>query len=342
MTPINLALTGYGYGAKVFHLPFWRADERFRLVKIHSRSASEPPPGFPGTELVRDFDALLTPEIDAIVITTPNPSHAELTRRALQAGKHVVVEKPLCARRAEGEALYALAAAKNRLLAVYHNRRWDSGPLTLAALLATGRLGTPVDVFLRLERYAAGLNAKRWKETGEPGVGLLYDLGPHLFDMALRLFGRPQQLAADVRRQHPGAVSDDNFTVNLYYANGLKIVLGASKYAREPAPFLVCHGTAASYVKAQPDNQEGLLAAGVMPRGDWNRERPCDWGLLHDEHGRQPIASVPGHYGAFYANFYEALRGRAPLAVQKAEVLAVLELLELSGASAEQGRRLPV
>ena len=215
-------------------------------------------------------------------------------------------------------------------------------PLTLAALLATGRLGTPVDVFLRLERYAAGLNAKRWKETGEPGVGLLYDLGPHLFDMALRLFGRPQSLAADVRRQHPGALSDDNFTVNLYYANGLKIVLGASKYAREPAPFLVCHGTAASYVKAQPDNQEGLLAAGVLPRGDWNRERPCDWGLLHDEHGRQPLASVPGHYGAFYANFYEALRGRAPLAVQKAEVLAVLELLELSGASAEQGRRLPV
>ena len=342
MTTINLALTGYGYAARVFHLPFWRADGRFRLVKIHSRSASEPPPGFPRTQLVRDFNDLLTPAIDAIVITTPNPSHGELARRALAAGKHVIVEKPLCATRAEAVELYQLAAAQQRLLAVYHNRRWDSGPLTLRALLASDRLGPPVDLFLRMERYAAGLNPKRWKESGELGVGLLYDLGPHLLDMALQLCGRPQSLAADLRCQHPGAVSDDNFTVNLYYGNGLKVVLGASKYARAPAPFLVCHGTRGSYLKASVDNQEALLAAGVAPVGAWNREAPADWGFIHDENGATAHASVPGNYGAFYDNFYRALRAGAPLAVKEEEVLAVLELLELGRQSAALGQRLMV
>lgn len=346
MKKIQIGLAGFGMSAQVFHIPFWRADGRFEVVKVFERSGNQAESVLPDAQTVRSFDALLTDEVDLIVITTPNQTHFELAEAALSAGKHVVVEKPLCAAAAEALFLADLAEKQGVLLTVYQNRRWDSAPLTAKKLISDGLLGKIVDAEFRFERYSAGLNKKRWKETGGAGVGLVYDLGSHLLDMAVDLFGMPSELYADIRRQHEGALNDDNFDIALYYPDGLKISLIATKYARESLPFMTLHGKKGSYIKQNADNQEALLAGGVLPEGDWNAETPQQWGVLHTESDGQVIRRhIPGErgdYGAFYRNLYGALTEGEPLAVNVRQVAKVLRLIEKAYESAQKGVRVKV
>ena len=221
MNPIiSIGLAGAGLSARIFHLPFWQADGRFALQRVYARSPEKARELFPEAEVSADFADLLRDDIDLVVITTPNQTHYELAKQALLARKNVLVEKPVCATAEQARELAALAEEQGVLLTVYQNRRWDRAPLTAKKLLADNLLGELVDAEIRFERYAEGLNKKAWKETGEAGVGLVYDLGVHLLDMAVDLFGMPQQLYADVRYQHEGAKSDDYFAITLYYADG--------------------------------------------------------------------------------------------------------------------------
>ena len=343
MKKIRIGLAGFGMSAQVFHLPFWRADARFEVVRVFERSGNRAREILPQAQIVRSFDELLADDVDLVVITTPNQTHFEFAAQALEAGKNVVVEKPLCATAAQALELAALAERQGVLLTVYQNRRWDSAPLTAKKLISDDVLGEIVDAEFRFERYAAALNKKRWKETGEAGVGLVYDLGSHLLDMAVDIFGMPEELYADVRYQHEGAVSDDNFYIALYYADGKKVALTASKYAREPLPFMTLHGRRGSYIKQNADNQEALLIGGALPAGVWNRETEDEWGVLHTETGgavvRKKIESVSGNYAVFYDNLYDALQGKAPAAVQPLQVAQVLGLLEKVYESAKSGRR---
>ncbi len=346
MKKINIGLAGFGMSAQVFHLPFWRADGRFEVVKVFERSSDKAKSVLPEAEIVRSFDGLLTDDVDLIVITTPNQTHFELAKAALSAGKHVVVEKPLCATAEEALILADLADKQGVLLTVYQNRRWDSAPLTAKKLLSDGLLGEIVDAEFRFERYAVGLNKKRWKETGGAGVGLVYDLGSHLLDMAVDLLGMPSEIYADIRHQHEGALSDDNFDIALYYSDGLKVSLIGTKYAREPLPFMTLHGKKGSYIKQDADNQEALLVSGMLPEGDWNVETPQEWGVLHTEIDgqvmRQTIPGERGDYGAFYRNLYAAFTKGGPLAVNVRQVAQVLGLIEKAYESAQTGRRIKV
>ena len=336
MQKIKIGLAGFGMSAQVFHLPFWRADARFEVVRVFERSGNKAQVVLPQAQTVRSFEELLTDDVDLVVVTTPNQTHFDFAAQALRAGKNVVVEKPLCATAAQALELAELAERQGVLLTVYQNRRWDSAPLTAKKLLSDDLLGEIVDAEFRFERYAAALNKKRWKETGEAGVGLVYDLGSHLMDMAVDVFGMPDELYADVRYQHEGAVSDDNFYIALYYADGKKVALTASKYAREPLPFMTLHGKRGSYVKQNADNQEALL----------NREPEDEWGILHTEIDgavvRKKIESVSGNYAAFYENLYDALQGKSPAAVQPRQVADVLGLLEKVYESAKSGCRVKV
>lgn len=346
MPTINVAIAGSGYSAKVFHAPFLNNDPRFCVKKVFERSTNHSAQFLPQAEIVRSFDALITEEIDLVIITTPNQTHFDMAKKALLAGKHVLVEKPLVATACQAAELAALAEQQGVKLSVYQNRRWDNAIATAKSVIEQNLLGKLVDCEIRIERYTQTKNAKAWKEAGDAGTGLVYDLGVHLIDQAVYLFGKPQAVFADIRYQHAGALVDDNFTLHLYYDNGLKVAVSAGKYMREPARYFALHGTLGSYVKEKVDNQEGLLAQGIQPMGDWNAEDCADWGILHTEIDgqavRKPLENAKVSYQILYDNLYAAITENAPLLVTATQAAQVLKIIETAFESAKCVCKLPV
>ena len=344
MNPIQVAIAGAGYSTRVFHLPFLLNDSKFSVKKIYERSSNNAQSWAPNAQIVRSFDELLTDEIDLVIITTPNQTHYDMAKATILAGKHVLVEKPLVPTAAQALELDTLAKQQNVVLSVYQNRRWDAAAATARTVLEQGLIGKPVDCEIRIERYAKGKNVKAWKETGEKGTGLVYDLGVHLIDQAVHLFGKPNAIFADIRYQHEDALSDDNFCIHLYYEDGLKVALHATKYARETGKHFVLHGTLGSYVKQNVDVQEGLLTQGVQPIGDWNALPEDQWGILHteidDEIVRRPFANTQTSYQALYDNLAAAIQQKQPLAVTAEQAAYVLSLIEKAFDSAELGKKL--
>lgn len=344
MKLMNVALAGAGYASRVFHVPFFKQDPRFQIVKVFERSTNNAQQWLPNVETVRHFEALLSNDVDLVVITTPNQTHYDMVKSALLAGKHVLVEKPLVATSAEALELGMLAKQQNVVLYVYQNRRWDSYIATAKALLTQNLLGEIVDCEVRFDRYTKGKNAKVWKETGDRGTGLVYDLGVHLIDQAVYLFGKPQAVFADIRYQHDATLVDDNFDLHLYYANGLKVALQASKYAREPGPAFVLHGKKGSYVKKMADSQEIHLSHGIAPRGSWNTETEAEWGILHTEiEGdiiRQPYPTVQASYQHLIDDLYQVITTGSTPIVKLEEVILVLRIIEAAFESARQGQKI--
>lgn len=344
MKVINVALAGAGYSSRVFHVPFFKQDARFQIVKVFERTTNNAQLWLPEVETVRSFDALLSDEVDLVVITTPNQTHYEMVKSALLAGKHVLVEKPLVASAAEALELEQLAKQQNVVLYVYQNRRWDSHIATAKEVLAKNLVGEVVDCEIRFERYAKGKNVKVWKEAGDRGTGLVYDLGVHLIDQAIYLFGKPQAVFADIRYQHDEALVDDNFDLHLYYANGLKVALQASKYAREPSPAFVLHGKNGSYMKQATDSQEAHLSKGVQPIGNWNAEPETEWGVLHTEIDGEVIRKSYPNAQASYQNLvddlYQVLTAGSEPIVKLEEVTLVLRIIEAAFESANKGQKI--
>lgn len=344
MPPINTAIAGFGYSAKVFHLPFLLNDPRFAIKKVFERQTAKSREFLPDVDIVRQYDDLLSDDIELVIITTPNQTHYAMVKSALLAGKNVLVEKPLVATAEQALELATLAKKQGVQLSVFQNRRWDNNIATAKSLLEKGLLGEIVDCEIRIDRYAKGKNPKVWKETGELGTGLVYDLGVHLIDQAVYLFGKPQAVFADIRYQHDNTLVDDNFDIHLYYENGLKVAVGASKFVRETGNCFALHGKLGSYVKAKVDPQEKLLSQGVQPVGDWSCEPENDWGILHTEINnevvRKPYPNAQASYQVLYDNLFAAIHQQQPLLVTAYQAADVLNIIETAFESAKAGKKL--
>lgn len=341
--PLYVGLAGFGLGGRAFHAPFIAASPRLRLTHVLQRQGDDAAALYPGVKIVRDFDALLDSDarLDVVVIATPNSTHAPFARLALEAGKHVVVDKPFAVSVEEGMGVIEAASRAARLVAPYQNRRWDGDFLTLRALLDRRWLGTVEAFESRLDRWRPEIRADRWKELPSPGAGLLFDLGPHLVDQALALFGMPSSVSASISVERPGSRVDDRFELALEYPD-FTAKLGARLLAEEIGARFRISGSLGHYVKHGVDPQEALLRGGARPSGpDWGVEPAAQWGALvatiDGLRVEGVLRTLPGHYGGFYDNLCDAIEGRAPLAVKPEDALRTLRIIELAIESNRQG-----
>lgn len=347
MNPIQTALVGFGDSARYLHAPFLLAHGGFAISDVLERSKNRAAAQYPDSRTHRTLDALLAePGVELVVISTPNDTHVPYVRQALEAGRHVVVEKPFAPTAAEARQLTELAKQQNRVLTVYQNRRWDSDFQTVRRVLNSGELGELKHYEAHFDRYKPVLNPKKWKETPSPGSGILYDLGSHILDQALVLFGTPETIYAEIGTQRAGSDIDDSFHLRLGYGP-LTVVLRASLLVREPGPRYVLHGTRGTFRKPGIDIQEDQLKAGMTPLNPaFGREPDALRGELVAEVGGQTlrgtIESVPGNWLPFYESVYAAIRESGSVAVQPEEVLTQLRLIELAFESAREGRKLTV
>ncbi len=346
--PLRVGLIGYGYAGKTFHAPLIAGVPGLRLAAVSSRDAARAHADWPEAEVLPDARALLQrSDIDLVVIASPNDSHFPLARAALAAGRHVVVDKPFTLTLAEARELCALAHARGRLLSVFHNRRWDSDFLTLRALVESGTLGRIVHVESAFDRFRPNVRA-RWRESAAPGGGLWFDLGPHLLDQALQLFGWPEAIGLDQATLRDGGLADDWFQARLHYP-GLRFVLRASMLAAAPAPRFVVHGTAGSWTKLGLDPQEDALKAGARPAWPpppgWGADRGASLITRPDPRHAEALVTdhwplMAGRQGAYYAAVHDALRGAAANPVPPEQAAAVMALIERGQRSAHEGRAL--
>ena len=342
--PLNVALIGYGYAGRTFHAPLIHAEPRLRLHTIVSSKGEQLLAEQPGVHVVSDpAQALANPDIDLVVIASPNDCHYPQADAALRAGKHVVVDKPFTTTLDEARQLQVLASHHQRLLSVFHNRRWDADFLTLRQLLDSGSLGQISLFESRFERYRPQVQA-RWRESAVAGGGLWYDLGPHLLDQALQLFGMPHALHADLAAQRSGAVATDYFHVSLHYPH-LRVLLSASCLVSGGSPRFAVHGTQGSYVKYGLDTQEGQLKRGETPGcAGWGHDPLPGLHYVQQDgqaHGHA-VAMLPGDYRHYYAGVAAAILDGAANPVPASQAIAVMQLIELGSASAAQGHTLPV
>jgi predicted dehydrogenase len=311
-TPIRVGLAGYGIAAQVMHLPFITTLKEYRLLTVLERHHHHSQEKYPFVRVVKDIDELVSdPETDLIVITTPNDTHFSYTQKALEAGKHVVLEKPFTITSEEAKALIDLAKKSDRILSVFQNRRYVADFLTVKKILHEKLLGDIVEFEAHYDRYRPALKPNAWREENKPGSGIFYDLGAHLIDQALYLFGIPQTVTADIRIQRPGAKTDDYFDLRLDYGF-TRVILKSGMLVREPGPRFMIHGTLGSFLKYGEDPQEALLKAGALPNGpDWGKEPEENWGWLHTEiEGKiikEKYPSLPGNFGFYYQNLYKTL-----------------------------------
>lgn len=339
---LNAALVGYGFVGKVFHAPLLASTPGFRLHTVVSSDAAKVQADWPDMRVVADPQtAFADADIDLVVIATPNQTHAPLASAALARGKHVVVDKPFALDLAEARQVVANAARAGRIVSVFQNRRWDADFLTLQQLIADGVLGEVAEFHSHFDRYRPFV-ADRWRERDQPGSGLWFDLGPHLLDQALQLFGMPMAVFADIGRQREGAQVDDYFNVSLRYPQRRVLLHAGSLVAANALRFAV-HGTRGSYLKHGMDPQETALREGAVPgSGDWGRDRRP--GELHqaatDSMRINPVPGLAGDYRRYYLAMHAAIVEGQPAPVTTDEALQVMALLQLAKESAGTGREL--
>lgn len=339
-TPIKTALCSFGMSGLVFHSPFLSINPGFNFYAVWERTKNEAEKKFPNVITYRTLDEMLSDElVELVIVNTPNYTHFEYAQKALQAGKHVIVEKPFTVTVKEAQELIDLAKKQNKILSVYQNRRYDSDYKTIKKVLDKKLLGEVVEAEFHFDRYREELSPKQHKEIPGPGTGVLYDLGAHLIDQALQLFGWPSKLFADIHIIRPVSKVDDYFEVLLYYPN-LRVRLKASYSVRETLPGYIIHGLKGSFIKPKTDVQEALLQAGSIPGGaDWGREPETEKGLLHTEidgiEERKYIDSEQGNYDDYYSGIYEAIRNNKPVPVTAEEGMNVIRIIETAFESSE-------
>ncbi|MGF1584487.1 MAG: Gfo/Idh/MocA family oxidoreductase, partial [Bacteroidales bacterium] len=281
MKPVKTALASFGMSGRVFHAPLLHMNEGFIIHKILERTESKSRTGYPYAKIVRDFGELChDDDIELIVVNTPDHTHYDLAKAGILAGKHIVVEKPFTLSYSEAIELSELAEKKSVMLSVFHNRRWDGDFLTVKKIIDGNILGRVVELESHFDRYRNIIKDDTWKEDGSTGTGNLFNLGSHLIDQALVLFGKPEMITADIRTIRQGSTVDDSFELWMKYEH-TKVILSSSLLVREPGPRFTVHGTEGSFLKWGLDPQEEALKNGEMPGGaDWGMEKEEDWGLL--------------------------------------------------------------
>ncbi len=342
---INVGLVGFGLSGQVFHAPFIYANPNFKLSKIVERNSDNSKKLYPDIEIVRDYQDLLNDvSIKLIVITTPNYFHFEMAKEALLAEKHVIIEKPFTTNSEQADELINLSKEKSKILSVFHNRRFDGDFQTVKKVVENKLLGRLVEYEAHFDRFRNVLKYNAWREKILAGSGILFDLGSHLIDQALVLFGLPNFVTADIRIQRESEV-DDYFELILDYGR-LKVTLKAGMLVREPGPRFILHGTEGSFIKYGIDPQEDLLRQGVLPGGaDWGKENEKNWGTLNTDikglHFSGKLETIQGSYAAFYENIYDAIVLHRNLVVKPEEARNTIRVIELAFESNSKKKTLP-
>jgi len=347
MNPINTALLSFGMSGEVFHGPLLNAHPGFNLSTVWQRSSSRAKELYPNVKIVRQLDEVINdPGIELVVVNTPNDTHHPYTVKALEAGKHVVVEKPFTVTTAEADSLIALAKKVGKTLTVYQSRRWDGDAMTLQRVIDQKLVGKVVELELHYDRFRNYIELNSWKEEPGYGKGILYNLGSHMLDQALVLFGLPKTVDARVGIQRPGGKVDDYYDIRLQY-DGFHVIVKSSYLVREPGPRYSLHGVEGSFVKFGIDPQEQALKEGKSPKStSWGVEGKEWWGKLNTTvgslHVEGLVETLRGNYMGFYDNVYEAIREGKSLAVKPEESRDVIRLIELCYESSRQGKAVAV
>ncbi|MBE7178942.1 MAG: Gfo/Idh/MocA family oxidoreductase, partial [Mucilaginibacter polytrichastri] len=325
----------YGMSGKVFHAPFLHTHPDFVFSAVTERSKKLAHERYPNVKSYDSVDDLINdPELELVIVNTPNFTHYEYATKALQAGKHVLIEKPVAVTSAEARELFLLSKRTGKQLLVYQNRRYNSDYQSLKQVLESGKLGKLIDVSFRYDRYRLAIGAKYFKEEPYPGSGLSYDLGPHLLDQAISLFGKPASFRKTLGKNRPGTQTDDYVFMHLSYENGLQVYLFASLLVAKALPSYVVNGVEGTFIKDRTDTQEDQLLAGMMPGDEgFGVEKSNQEGVLTlryedgTEH-EELIPSLTADYSQLFDDVYASIREGKPYPVNEEQVIWQLEILE--------------
>jgi scyllo-inositol 2-dehydrogenase (NADP+) len=344
MKILRAGLIGYGFSGEIFHAPFIKSLAGFELVKVVSSNPDKVKKHFPQVEVVSEVDDLISDDsIDFVIITTPNTTHHSFAKRALLAGKHVVVEKPFVNHAADAEELIKIAEQNNLKLTVFQNRRWDNDFLTVKKCIESGVMGEIYSFESHYDRYRPKITG-RWREQALEGSGVLYDLGAHLIDQALHLFGLPDSVLGDVFPQRENGVVDDYFHIVLGYGK-LRVILHSSCLVKKSGPRFQVHGSKGSFIKYGLDSQEAALKAGKVPGdAEWGKDAEHLYGELSIEVGElnliSKVETLPGSYEAFYEALYHSITGQKPVPVQAVDAMNTIRVIEAVKRSSLEKRTL--
>lgn len=337
--PIKTAIVGFGSVAEKMHAPLIDVCPDLALVASVERRTSRCEELY-RTDTYRSLDELLEADVaDLVVITTPNEYHFPMAMQCLEAGKHVVVDKPVTIFSHEAEQLNKVAEEKGLVCSVFHNRRYDGDFMTLQKLVREGDLGDLVYLESHFDRFRPDVS-ENWREKEVPGNGITFDLGSHLIDQVVLLFGLPNWIQADIRKQRKGAVADDYFDIMLDYGS-LKARVTAGVLVNAPTPKFLLQGSKGSYQKFGLDVQEAAFKLGQRPEGaDWGVESEEKWGKVFLAEETKSYETIPGDYRILYQNLADAILKETTLAITIPQTISVLKIIEASFLSAESGKRI--
>ncbi|EEY69963.1 uncharacterized protein PITG_06507 [Phytophthora infestans T30-4] len=329
---IRVGLVGFGTGSSVFHAPLLMSSGQFELTHVLERSTSKSQVLSPAPKTVRSMEELLATDVQLVVISTPTTVHFEQAKQAMEAKRHVVVDKPLCVTAQQADNLCGIAKANGVLFSIFHNRRFDSDFLTLRGLIEDGTLGEVQKFEAHYDRYRPSMKGY-WKEKAGLCGGVLYDLGAHVTDQALQLFGEPDSVVSDVQIQREGAENDDYFRLEFKYNKFSKreVILTAGMLVKNPGPKYTVVGTKGTFVKYGEDGQEDALRAGKRPDDEgWGQEPQSTYGKFTDAATGETrvVPSKLGSYEVYYKNIAAAIRGEEKLLVNPEEVIPQIRIIE--------------
>jgi predicted dehydrogenase len=330
---VHVALVGFGLSGRYLQGPFFQVSPHYQLKTVVTQS-SNPQEVFPEVEVARSLDEVLNdPTIDLVSICSPNVTHFDYAQRALLAGKHVLVEKPFTSSVEEAETLIALAKKQGKVLSVFQNRRFDSDFLTVKKVVESGMLGELLSYEAHFDRYRPVLSPKKWKEVADPGTGTLFDLGAHLIDQTLTLFGKPQSVWGHSFTQRENSQIADAFDIRMDYGT-LKVTLKSSLLVREDSPRHVLHGRLGSFIKYGMDVQEDQSKAFMLPNTpDFGKEPASQRGILHTEFNglalRGHLETVTGNWWFLFDNLYQAITQGEKLLIEPESILEQLRIMEM-------------
>ena len=333
MGKINVGIIGFGLSGRYFFSPYIETYEGFHLNAIVTSQSDLVTNEYPNAKVYSTVKLMLNDtDIDLIIVASPNYTHFEYTKMALEAGKHVIVEKPFTVTTTQASKLIAQAKQKNLVLAPFQNRRWDGDFLTVKKIIDSGDLGEIVEFESHFDRYRPLYDRVQWKNELREGNGVLYDLGPHLIDQALALFGKPHSLFADIKTHRIHGEVDDYFDIHLYYGK-MKAILKAGVMVREQGPRFVVHGHKGSFVKYGLDPQENNLRNGMLPQNpEIGEDTVENYGLIHAEiHNnirRERVVTTPGNYMCYFENVYNAINDNEPLQIDAHNALNLIDIIE--------------
>jgi predicted dehydrogenase len=340
MKKIKTALLSYGMSGRVFHAPFIHLHEGFELAGAWERSKKNIQAVYPSAKSYNNLGELLKDEsIELVIVNTPTYTHYEYAKKSLLAEKNIIVEKVFTTTVDEAKELIELSKQVDKKISVYQNRRWDSDFQSFKKIIDSGILGNLCEVEIHYDRFNLELSPKQHKEVPSPGAGIVKDLGPHLIDQALFLFGMPQYVFADIRITRAVSAVDDYFEILLYYPT-LRVKLKAGYIVKEPLPSFIAHGTKGSYIKPRGDVQEMQLLQGLQPNlTDWGKETEHTKGLLHAQKNgefiKELITAPPGNYYYYYDGVYNSLTDTIAMPVTAQEGLHVMTIIEAAFKSNE-------